>query len=339
VPRVVAVVVTFNRRAMLLECLEALRAQSAPVAEVVVVDNASTDGTREALEGRPVTYLRLRRNGGAAEGEHYGMAAALERDPDWIWVMDDDCAPESATLESLLASPRAGDPDTVALCPAAVSADRAPLPLDRGRIRPRWFFAPLTATPPPDEGEAEIDFSTFVGPLIRGAAAHAAGLPLRRAFIRNEDVEYFARLRRHGRAWLVGDAVIVHRAPRPFTDASLRGRAREYLSPDPFDAQWKHLYALRNLVYAGRRHGFLTRGRAAAYVAVQTVRRLLFAERRLRSAWLTARFGMQGWRGVFHNVAPDRWPALATTRRPGAWLREHALAYDEDVADAPRSPA
>ncbi|HVE67605.1 MAG TPA: glycosyltransferase [Solirubrobacteraceae bacterium] len=335
---VVAVVVTFDRRAMLLECLDALAAQTAPLDDVIVVDNASDDGTAAALEGRPVTYLRLRRNGGAAEGEHYGMAEALARRPEWVWLMDDDCAPDPDALERLLASPRAQAPDTVALAPVAVSAGREPLPLDRGRIRRRWGFAPLSATPPPHGADVEIDFSTFVGPLVRGDAARRAGLPLRRAFIRNEDVEYFARLRRRGRAWMVRGATIVHRAPRPFTDASLRGRAREYARPDPFDAQWKHLYALRNLVWAGRRHGFLTGPRAAAYVAVQALRRLLFAQRRVRAAWLTVLVGVHGWRGVFRSVPPDRWAGIATARRPGAWLRAHALTYDEDVAEAPRRP-
>ena len=63
---VVAVVVTFNRRELLVRCLEALAAQTRPAVRVVVVDNASTDGTLEHLEASGVAdrlevdYVRLR---------------------------------------------------------------------------------------------------------------------------------------------------------------------------------------------------------------------------------------------------------------------------------------
>ena len=51
--RVVAVVVTWNRRDLLVESLAALRAQTLPPAAIVVVDNASTDGTAELLAAEP----------------------------------------------------------------------------------------------------------------------------------------------------------------------------------------------------------------------------------------------------------------------------------------------
>jgi GT2 family glycosyltransferase len=339
--RVVAVVVTFNRRRMLMECLEALARQTHPVAEVIVVDNASTDGTREALETTDLperldlSYLRLRRNGGGAEGQHYGWAAALERDADWIWVMDDDCEADPGTLAALLASPRAAETSTVALAPRAVSGDRAPLPLERGRIRGRWFLAPLVALPDSESAahEAQIDFSTFVGPIVRAAAARRVGLPLRRAFIHNDDVEYFARLRGQGRSWLVGASSIRHKAAVPLTDASFAGRLREYLRPGPFAGEWKRMYALRNLVHTGRRHGFLSGGQALCYVATQAGRRLAFGERRLRTARLVLLFGLHGWRGVFRNLTPDDWPVLASVRSPGAHLRRHGLRYADDVAE------
>ena len=63
---VVGVVVTHNRRELLVRCLEALAAQEHPVAEVVLVDNASTDGTLEhvaecGVAGRlPIRAVRLR---------------------------------------------------------------------------------------------------------------------------------------------------------------------------------------------------------------------------------------------------------------------------------------
>src|ERR687886_555758 len=118
---IAAVVVTYNRKALLLECLAALARQTHPLERILVVDNASTDGTPAALAGCgiDVDLLRLRRNGGGAEGFHYGVREALAGDPDWIWLMDDDCEPADDALERLLAARAARRPDTTALAPAA----------------------------------------------------------------------------------------------------------------------------------------------------------------------------------------------------------------------------
>ena len=84
---VCALVVTYNRRALLEECLRAIEAQTVRPDELILVDNASTDGTRELLrEGgyldRPdVTYLRLDENLGSSGGFARGFEAARESGP------------------------------------------------------------------------------------------------------------------------------------------------------------------------------------------------------------------------------------------------------------------
>src|SRR5215216_4156496 len=110
--RVVAVVATYNRKAMLVDCLRALAAQTHLPAAIVVVDNASTDGTGDAVaeSGVDIAYVQLSRNGGGAEGFHYGVKHALEMGGDWLWLMDDDCEPLPDCLERLLASRAAADP-------------------------------------------------------------------------------------------------------------------------------------------------------------------------------------------------------------------------------------
>src|SRR5688500_13373643 len=92
-----AVVLTYNRKALLAECLRALLAQTLPVDRVLVVDNASTDGTEELLRAEGllerVAYLRLERNLGSSGGFNRGVAAAREGGWDWLWIMDDDAEP------------------------------------------------------------------------------------------------------------------------------------------------------------------------------------------------------------------------------------------------------
>ena len=100
--RIIAVVVTFNRRDMVTRLVAALDAGTVVPDEVVVVDNASTDGTADALEAAdtkaPLTVLRLPENTGGAGGFHTGLAEAMDRGADLAWLMDDDGTPAADCL-------------------------------------------------------------------------------------------------------------------------------------------------------------------------------------------------------------------------------------------------
>ena len=102
--RVVAVVVTWNRRELLQESLAALRAQTHPPAAVVVVDNASTDGTDALLarEHADLELVHLTRNTGGAGGFAAGVERALTLDPDLVWLLDDDTVPTGTAAEHLV---------------------------------------------------------------------------------------------------------------------------------------------------------------------------------------------------------------------------------------------
>ena len=103
-PKVIAVVVTYNRRDLLLESLAAVLAQTRAPDQVIVVDNASEDGTAAAVRDQfPAVHLaELRRNSGGAGGFAGGMALALADGADLIWLMDDDTVPEPGALAALL---------------------------------------------------------------------------------------------------------------------------------------------------------------------------------------------------------------------------------------------
>jgi hypothetical protein len=66
------------------------------------------------------------------------------------------------------------------------------------------------------------------------------------------------------------------------------------------------------------------------------VRTLLFHERRARTLLLLAAYGLDGWRGRFRNVAPERWGEVAEARRPLRFIDREALRYDEP---SPATPA
>lgn len=101
---VLALVLTHDAPEMLGRCLDALGAQTRPLADVLVVDNASAQSVHDVVAARHGRVLRLDENVGPAGGYAAGLHAALESDAAWIWVMDDDCVPAPNALESLAAT-------------------------------------------------------------------------------------------------------------------------------------------------------------------------------------------------------------------------------------------
>ena len=90
--KVVAVVVTYNRKELLKECIEALIKQEYNDCEILIVDNASTDGTKDYInqyiKENKIIYKNTGSNLGGAGGFNYGMKEACKLGCDYIWNMD-----------------------------------------------------------------------------------------------------------------------------------------------------------------------------------------------------------------------------------------------------------
>ena len=124
--KIAAVVVTYNRKDLLGQCLDSLLQQSHPLDAVFIIDNHSTDGTyedlldrnliapagrsdREPVEttrpvamGGTIHYVRMPENTGGAGGFHEGMKRAAAAGFDRLWLMDDDLLAAPDALETLL---------------------------------------------------------------------------------------------------------------------------------------------------------------------------------------------------------------------------------------------
>ncbi|QBQ63410.1 glycosyltransferase [Actinobacillus indolicus] len=104
-----AVVVTYNRKELLLNCLKALQTQTYPLDHIVVINNASQDGTVEYLrengwwDSEQFTLITLPNNQGGAGGFYAGIEFTCQNNFDYIWLMDDDGYPSTNCLEKLTA--------------------------------------------------------------------------------------------------------------------------------------------------------------------------------------------------------------------------------------------
>ncbi|MBN1433292.1 glycosyltransferase family 2 protein [Candidatus Fermentibacterales bacterium] len=115
-----AIVVNMNGGRMLLDCVRSLVSQSPPPDEIIVVDNASSDGSdRLVQEEFPgIRLLGQRRNTGFAEGNNIGL---MESRGDLIVLVNNDCVAEKGWLVSLRESVERDSVGAVASCMLSMS--------------------------------------------------------------------------------------------------------------------------------------------------------------------------------------------------------------------------
>lgn len=99
--KITAVVVTFNRLELLKQGIECLRKQQ-KLTGIIVVNNGSTDGTREWLDAQQGLLVVHQDNVGGSGGFYTGIERAYSEGADWIWCMDDDVFPRPDCLDRLL---------------------------------------------------------------------------------------------------------------------------------------------------------------------------------------------------------------------------------------------
>lgn len=262
-----AVMVTHNRLAALQASLPCLLAEA--VDRIVVVDNASTDGTADWLAGQTdprLKILRLPDNRGGAGGFEAGMAmlrAGPEDpkgpdtagrdlhgpDPDWIVLMDDDAHPAPGALAAFRAYIATAEPDIGVVAAATFLPGGTPSEMNRPSRNPFWHaglflrtllrgnregFHLADAAYGPDAPVRDIDLGSFVGYFVSRAAIDKAGLPEAGLFIYGDDVLYSLRLRR------AGIRIVFHPGVRFIHDCGTMGAGFVYRP------LWKIYYHCRN---------------------------------------------------------------------------------------------
>lgn len=205
--RVVACVVTFNRAGLLARLLHAVRMQSYPVAQVIVVDNASSDNTSDVVASEvasgfeQIVYVRLTENRGGAGGFAAAMELAMTNAagrPTHLWLMDDDGYPDSKCLEHLLHA--ANTSEYSALNPVVwadsdFAQDRKRLAFPGGREERETLLRAV------ESGGRQcvpglVRF--FNGPILDARMVERAGTPISEFFIWGDELEYLYRIRRLG---------------------------------------------------------------------------------------------------------------------------------------------
>lgn len=279
---VAAVVVTFNRLEKLKKVIASLEGQSLPLERVIIVDNASTDGTPEYLNtlqsSLRVDVLRLGTNTGGAGGFARGMDEGYASGCDYVWVMDDDCYPQSDALAKLVSGFHGAVAELGGDVPFACSLVKYidGSICEMNNPEPTWDWGRLIAK---GHSSVMVKSCSFVSVLIPRWVLESHGLPYPEYFIWFDDHEYTLRLTGICPGVQVTDSIVVH-------DMGDNKGVNFSLIDDK--NAWKFAYGIRNeasfrlhhqsalafLMFTGRVLLGMRRGRVKAGLQWKMLRRL-----------------------------------------------------------------
>lgn len=189
--KVAAVVVTFNRKELLLKNITNCLAQTRKIDNIYIIDNASVDGTYSYLEehkifeNENVKYVYLLKNEGGAGGFYHGLKLAFEDNYDMFWLMDDDGCPDTDSLEKLLV----GFKDDLSIIGPLIYCDTLGLSHSKYLVNNKMSE---------DISEIKnVQYSypvhPFNGTLIRKEVVRKIGFPIKELFIWGDEQEYRLR--------------------------------------------------------------------------------------------------------------------------------------------------
>ncbi len=210
--KVCAVVVTYNRLQLLKGALASLFRQTYKP-DIVVINNGSTDGTTEYLQGIDGITVISQKNVGGAGGFFTGIKHAVENSYDFSWVMDDDVIVESDALESLLTDYNflIRQKEKIGfLCSMVQNVDGYMVnnpAIDDVRLNPTYHASwnKYLGT-----GIVGVKSATFVSVLIPTEVTTEVGLPIKEFFIWGDDTEYTTRISKKYNCYLCGNSIVTH---------------------------------------------------------------------------------------------------------------------------------
>lgn len=258
-----AVVVTYNRKDLLLECLDALINQTRKLDAIYIIDNFSNDGTEELLYenkyliNNPPTnptaiwetenskdkitihYVKMNQNTGGAGGFYEGVKRSYEKGYDWLWIMDDDVQMIPSTLQKLLES--AESSKLFAVGPTVIYTNNT-----------KYLFYPFPNMESDKYfkkyGNNTIIKNTippFNGTIYNRSVIEKVGFPDKNLFIWGDEDDFGYRVMQQFNAGVSTSAICYH--PQLFYPkyAFIGKRKFNYF----LNPTWKVYYKIRNLTY------------------------------------------------------------------------------------------
>lgn len=243
-PKIDAVIVTYNRLNKLKKAIESYEKQTISLRNLIIINNASDDGTREYLDqwkekkNNFTKYvINLPENIGGSGGFNVGQELALTLNSDWVFIADDDAYPERSLIEKFQNLVSTKDFRDYAAISILVRNSDNTVALDH-----RQFFNIKKLIPKrisskvSDYGkeEFECDLISYVGTFINSNALKTVGTCRKDYFIYGDDTEHSIRLTKYGKIACIPSIEIYH-------DCGMNENRS-----DKYD--WRSFYGVRNTI-------------------------------------------------------------------------------------------
>ena len=244
--KIAVILVTYNRIGCLKKAIEQYEKQIYKPSHLIVVNNASKDGTRDFLDlwkkekaDFEKIVIHNTENIGGSGGFYMGMKKAMDIDCDFMFLADDDAYSEDNVFLEIMETYKKipNKNEIAALCTTVINKGKTEIS-HRCNIKKDLFFIRLR---PISENEYiketfRVDIATFVGAMIKKSVVDKIGLPEKDYFIFYDDTEYFMRISKIGKTLCIPKSRMIHD-----TD------------PQRYNS-WKGYYDTRNWIFTIAKH-------------------------------------------------------------------------------------
>lgn len=240
------VIVTYNRLDKLKRTLLSYSSQTLLPLYLIVVDNASTDGTKDFLddwqgkdEGFSKIVIHFKENLGGSGGFYIAEEEAIQQNASWVMIADDDAYPSPDYIEGMQQYIATHKDDDISIVCGRVDENGISENTHRTQWRSKWdrnFHIPVKEEAY-KKTEFYPDFVSYVGIVVNRDKMKQVGLVNKSNFIWCDDTEHTYRLGKAGKIVCIPAYFIVHD-----------------VEPMNEGLSWKHYYGYRNDLMFFKRH-------------------------------------------------------------------------------------
>ncbi len=243
--KIIALVVTYNRLALLKESVEAIRMQSRKPEVILIINNGSTDATKTWLDNQADLVCIHQENLGCSAGFNIGIKKAFQQNAEWVWAMDDDSIPHQDALEKLLITADKISPDhRIGFLSSRVEwTDGNPHIMNIPHVG--IFQNGLPFNYFDTQGATLIATCSFVSVLYSRDAIAEVGIPYKEFIIWGDDEEYSKRITKKGFLGLyVPSSIVLHKTAQNYSASIFEDNEKNI---------WKYEHGIRNKLFTIKR--------------------------------------------------------------------------------------
>lgn len=263
---VAVIIVTYNRKNLLIECIDSLLKQETTASlDIYIIDNASTDGTKESvrdyIDKGTILYFNTGLNLGGAGGFEFGVRQAAKGSYDYIWIMDDDTIPTHTALKELLnTAAHIGSFGFLSSHALWTDGSICTMNVQRKDILRKLNLEEFKKKLIP------VEYATFVSLFVPMSVVKEVGAPIGEFFIWGDDWEYTRRISKKYKSYVVTDSKVIHKTA---TNIGCD------ISNDIPERIRRYKYGFRNMAFIRRQEGLKGRIYRWLNVAKNTMKVIL----------------------------------------------------------------